>query len=79
MYLSGMSFYVLADHFLVHQSHLYEEEARKLEVFLVSSLFRNSLIWVLYQRKSNRKLYQDFKEEICLRSVSTLTATRSHL
>jgi hypothetical protein len=32
MYLSGMSFYVLADHFLVHQSHPYEEEARKLEV-----------------------------------------------
>ncbi|OJA19953.1 hypothetical protein AZE42_03730 [Rhizopogon vesiculosus] len=49
MYLSGMSFYVLADHFLVHQSHPYEEEARKLE------------------RKSNRKLYQDFKEEVCLR------------
>ncbi|KAG2369267.1 glycosyl-transferase for dystroglycan-domain-containing protein [Suillus spraguei] len=49
MYLSGMSFYVLADHFLVHQSHPYEEEARKLE------------------RKSNRKIYQDFKEEVCLR------------
>lgn len=49
MYLSGMSFYVLADHFLVHQSHPYEEEARKLE------------------RKSNRKVYQDFKEEVCLR------------
>lgn len=51
MYLSGMSFYVLADHFLVHQSHPYEEEARKLE------------------RKSNRKIYQDFKEEVCLRFV----------
>lgn len=32
MYLSGVSFYILADHFLVHQSHLYEEVARKLEV-----------------------------------------------
>ncbi|KAH7927477.1 glycosyltransferase family 49 protein, partial [Leucogyrophana mollusca] len=49
MYISGMSFYVLADHFLVHQSHPYEEAARKLE------------------RKSNRKIYQDFKEEVCLR------------
>jgi len=49
MYLSGMSFFVLADHFLVHQSHAYEEAVRRLE------------------RKSNRKIYQDFKEEICLR------------
>ena len=32
MYLSGISFYVLSDHFLVHQSHAYEEEARKSEV-----------------------------------------------
>jgi hypothetical protein len=32
MYLSGVSFYVLSDDFLVHQSHAYDEEARKLEV-----------------------------------------------
>ena len=32
MYLSGISFHVLSDHFLIHQSHLYEEEARKSEV-----------------------------------------------
>lgn len=32
MYLSGMSFLVLADHFLVHQSHVYEEAARRVEV-----------------------------------------------
>jgi hypothetical protein len=32
MYLSGVSFYVLSDHFLVHQSHVYEEEARRSEV-----------------------------------------------
>ena len=31
-YLSGVSFYVLADHFLIHQSHAYEEEARREEV-----------------------------------------------
>ncbi|KIJ58075.1 glycosyltransferase family 49 protein [Hydnomerulius pinastri MD-312] len=49
MYLSGMSFFVLADHFLVHQSHAYEEAARGLE------------------RKSNRKIYQEFREEVCLR------------
>ncbi|KAH8093124.1 glycosyl-transferase for dystroglycan-domain-containing protein [Cristinia sonorae] len=49
MYLSGVSFYVLSDHFLIHQSHKYEEEARREE------------------RKYNRKLYTDFKEEACLR------------
>ncbi|KAG1781910.1 hypothetical protein EV702DRAFT_493031 [Suillus placidus] len=30
VYLPGMSFYVLADHFLVHQSHPYKEETRNL-------------------------------------------------
>ncbi|KAI0757386.1 glycosyl-transferase for dystroglycan-domain-containing protein [Daedaleopsis nitida] len=49
LYLSGVSFYVLSDHFLIHQSHKYEEEARREE------------------RKSNRKVYADFKEEACLR------------
>ncbi|THH33298.1 hypothetical protein EUX98_g918 [Antrodiella citrinella] len=49
MYLSGVSFYVLSDHFLIHQNHKYEEEARREE------------------RKYNRKLYTDFKEEACLR------------
>ena len=34
MYLSGISFYVLGDHFLIHQNHLYEEEARPSEVTL---------------------------------------------
>ncbi|KAJ6593539.1 glycosyltransferase family 49 protein [Mycena capillaripes] len=51
MYLSGISYYVLADHFLIHQNHLYEETARRNE------------------RKYNRKVYSDFKEEACLRSV----------
>ncbi|KAF8653335.1 hypothetical protein AX16_004035 [Volvariella volvacea WC 439] len=32
MYLSGVSLYVLADHFIVHQNHVYEERARKHEV-----------------------------------------------
>ncbi|KAJ7039075.1 glycosyltransferase family 49 protein [Mycena alexandri] len=49
MYLSGVSYYVLADHFLIHQNHLYEETARRNE------------------RKYNRKIYSDFKEEACLR------------
>ncbi|KAH9976182.1 glycosyl-transferase for dystroglycan-domain-containing protein [Lactifluus volemus] len=46
MYLSGVSFYVLTDHFLIHQSHAYEEEARKSE------------------RRHNRKIHSDFKEEL---------------
>ena len=37
MYLSGVSFYVLSDHFLIHQSHTYEEEARKNEVSVLIS------------------------------------------
>ncbi|KAJ7647643.1 glycosyl-transferase for dystroglycan-domain-containing protein [Roridomyces roridus] len=49
MYLSGISYYVLSDHFLVHQNHLYEETARRIE------------------RKYNRKLYAEFKEEACFR------------
>lgn len=32
MYLSGVSFFVLADHFVIHQSHTYEEQARREEV-----------------------------------------------
>ncbi|KAF7315177.1 hypothetical protein MIND_00032100 [Mycena indigotica] len=49
MYLSGISYYVLTDHFLIHQNHLYEETARRAE------------------RKYNRKIYTEFKEEACLR------------
>lgn len=49
MYLSGISFYVLADHFIIHQNHLYEENARAAE------------------RKYNRRIYSEFKEESCLR------------
>ena len=32
MYLSGVTYYVMADHFLIHQNHLYEETARRSEV-----------------------------------------------
>ncbi|KAH6914332.1 glycosyl-transferase for dystroglycan-domain-containing protein [Coprinopsis sp. MPI-PUGE-AT-0042] len=31
MFLSGVDFYVLADHFIIHQQHLYEESARRTE------------------------------------------------
>ncbi|KAI0034694.1 glycosyl-transferase for dystroglycan-domain-containing protein [Vararia minispora EC-137] len=59
MYLSGVSFYVLGDHFLIHQSHAYEEEARKSE------------------RKYNRRIYADFKEETCLRYIHRLREERA--
>ena len=52
MYLSGVDFYVLSDDFLVHQSHAYDEQARKLE------------------RRYNRRIYADFREEICLRYLT---------
>ncbi|KAG9220625.1 hypothetical protein CCMSSC00406_0003724 [Pleurotus cornucopiae] len=51
MYISGVSFYVLSDHFIIHQNHDYEETARKNE------------------RRYNRKIYADFKEEACLRYI----------
>lgn len=41
MYLAGISFYVLSDDFLIHQSHLYAEDVRKAEVgdeFLLSCM-----------------------------------------
>ncbi|KIM40255.1 glycosyltransferase family 49 protein [Hebeloma cylindrosporum] len=49
MYLAGVSYYVLADHFIIHQNHLYEDTVR------------------IPERRYNRKLYADFKEETCLR------------
>ncbi|KAF9268696.1 glycosyltransferase family 49 protein [Marasmius fiardii PR-910] len=31
MYLSGITYYVLSDHFIIHQNHAYAEKARKTE------------------------------------------------
>ena len=58
MYLSGVSFYVLSDHFLIHQSHTYEEEARKNEV---SALF-----------SPNRALYRSSAKTAPVQSQDTL-------
>ncbi|KAK4054922.1 hypothetical protein OIV83_000846 [Microbotryomycetes sp. JL201] len=52
LYLSGVSFYVLPDDFLIHQSHAYAEKARK------------------HERTYNRKLYTDFREELCFRYLN---------
>jgi len=68
MYLSGISFYVLSDHFLIHQSHLYEEEARKSEVSF-PHLRLNATNILATKRKYNRRIHSDFKEETCLRYV----------
>lgn len=58
----------MADHFLIHQSHKYEEEARREEVRRSAVIYTYiSLTRVFSQRKYNRKLYADFKEEACLR------------
>lgn len=69
MYLSGVSFYVLADHFVIHQSHTYEEQARREEVRGQENVI-SSYAYAAWQRKYNRKLYADFKEEACLRYVT---------
>ncbi|PPQ83358.1 hypothetical protein CVT24_001913 [Panaeolus cyanescens] len=52
MYLAGVSYYVLSDHFIIHQNHRYEEKIREEE------------------RKHNRKVYLNFKEETCLRFLT---------
>ncbi|KAI5117209.1 hypothetical protein M0805_003497 [Coniferiporia weirii] len=52
MYLAGISFYVLADDFLVHRAHAYDERARRRE------------------RRANRRIYADFREEVCLRYLT---------
>lgn len=49
LYLSGVSFYVLPQDFLIHQSHAYAEKTRH------------------HERRFNRKLYSDFREEVCFR------------
>jgi Glycosyl-transferase for dystroglycan len=69
MYLSGVSFYVLSDHFLIHQSHAYEEEARKSEVSTLPSRQLVNTYVSINKRRHNRKIHSDFKEEACLRSV----------
>ena len=40
LYLSGVSYYVMSDHFLIHQSHTYEEEARREEVSFITLIYR---------------------------------------
>jgi hypothetical protein len=57
MYLSGVSFYVLSDHFLIHQSHTYEEEARKNEVSAL--LFRQTVRFVDPSGKTAQVQSQD--------------------
>ncbi len=52
LYLSGVSYYILPDDFLIHQSHAYAEKARK------------------HERRYNRKLYTDFREELCFRYLN---------
>ncbi|GAA5978472.1 hypothetical protein JCM11641_007958 [Rhodosporidiobolus odoratus] len=52
LYLSGVSYYVLPDDFVIHQSHAYAEKARK------------------HERRYNRKLYTDFREELCFRYLN---------
>lgn len=43
MYLSGVSYYVLSDHFIIHQNHRYEEKIREEEVGLFFRYFNPEL------------------------------------
>ena len=80
MHLSGVDFYVLSEHFIVHQNHMYEEMTRKLEVgrkYSLPAAERNLYLRFL-KRKHNRKLYTDFKEETCLRYVTYTVQIHHH-
>ena len=70
MYISGISYFVLSDHFIIHQNHRYEEVARKNEVrflFELSHSLHDRTLFYAVQRRHNRRVYLDFKEETCLR------------
>jgi glycosyltransferase-like protein LARGE len=41
MYISGIEFFVLPHDFIIHQSHLYKEEARKQERTYNNKLYRS--------------------------------------
>ena len=68
LYLSGVKFYVMADHFLIHQSHKYEEEARREEV-------RDGCLYVAGSVPLNSTAAQVQQEVVCRfqgRSMSTV-------
>jgi hypothetical protein len=48
MFLAGMSFYVLSDDFLIHQSHQYAEDVRKAEVMWSILAVESGLIMAVY-------------------------------
>ena len=69
MHISGVSFYVLSDHFIIHQSHTYAEEARKYEVSRADISLVHKIL-ITPQRRFNNKVYTDFREETCLRYIT---------
>ncbi|KAG1446594.1 hypothetical protein G6F56_009519 [Rhizopus delemar] len=58
LYVSGVSYYVLPDDFIVHQTHAYPDEARNVE------------------RYYNRRLYTQFREELCIRLARRFIAQK---
>ncbi|KAK9719528.1 hypothetical protein K7432_004736 [Basidiobolus ranarum] len=77
IYLSGIEFWVLPSDFLIHQNHDYPETTRRNEVG--SDLYMTTELIDLYmttklidtdihlQRKLNKNIYANFREETCFR------------
>jgi glycosyltransferase-like protein LARGE len=67
LYISGVSYYVLPNDFIIHQTHAYPDEARQVEVtqdiFFLLFLYLHFYV----QRYYNRRLYTQFREELCIR------------
>ena len=72
MYLSGVSFYVLADHFLVHQSHVYDEAARKNEV-------HRTILYLNFERAHIVLAAQVESQNICGLQGRDLSSVRLYL
>jgi hypothetical protein len=72
IYLSGIDYWILPDDFLIHQTHFYLEDTRKKEVSITCCRLLRYLPCAIpnilpFQRKYNKKLYDNFREEVCLR------------
>ena len=65
-WLAGGGLWVLADHWVVHQEHAYKEGTRRVEVLpgILTLPFGTNLS---PQRKSNRRIASDFREDACAR------------
>lgn len=74
IYLAGIDYWVLPRDFLIHQTHHYPEETRAKEVSECKLQCRIFILTSRSKRKYNKKLYDYYREEVCLRYSRTMIA-----